>query len=126
MPLRTPLSQARGLGSAKEGADHFVMQRLTGLANLCLFFFLVYTVVKLAGAEYAEVRAYFHSPLTSALTVLLLLSISYHMKLGMQVIIEDYVHGEGAKLALLALNVFYAAFIGVTGVIAVLKLSLGA
>jgi succinate dehydrogenase / fumarate reductase, membrane anchor subunit len=126
MPLRTPLSQARGLGSAKEGADHFVMQRLTGLANLILVFFLIYTVIELAGADYFVVRAYFHSPLTSALTVLLLLSMSYHMKLGMQVIIEDYVHGEGTKIALLALNVFYAAFIGVTGVIAVLKLSLGA
>jgi succinate dehydrogenase / fumarate reductase membrane anchor subunit len=126
MPLRTPLSQARGLGSAKEGAEHFVMQRLTGLANLFLVFFLIYTVFRLAGADYSEVRSYFHSPLTSALTVLLLLSASYHMKLGMQVIIEDYVHGEGAKIALLALNVFYAAFIGVTGVIAVLKLSLGA
>jgi succinate dehydrogenase / fumarate reductase membrane anchor subunit len=126
MPLRTPLSQARGLGSAKEGAEHFVLQRLTGLANLLLTFFLVYTVIKLAGAGYPEVRAYFHSPFTSALTVLLLLSTAYHMKLGMQVIIEDYVHGEGAKIALLALNVFYAAFMGVTGVIAVLKLSLGA
>jgi succinate dehydrogenase / fumarate reductase membrane anchor subunit len=126
MPLRTPLSQARGLGSAKEGADHFVMQRLTGLANLILVFFLIYTVIKLAGADYPVVRAYFHSPFASALTVLLLLSTSYHMKLGMQVVIEDYVHGEGTKIALLALNVFYAAFIGVTGVMAVLKLSLGA
>jgi succinate dehydrogenase / fumarate reductase membrane anchor subunit len=126
MPLRTPLAQARGLGSAKEGAEHFVMQRLTGLANLLLMFFLIYTVIKLAGAEYSEVRAYFRSPLTSALMVMLLFSTAYHMKLGMQVIIEDYVHGEGAKIALLALNVFYAAFIGVTGVIAVLKLSLGA
>jgi succinate dehydrogenase / fumarate reductase, membrane anchor subunit len=124
--LRTPLSQARGLGSAKEGAEHFMIQRLTGLGNLFLVFFLIYTVFKLAGANYVEVRAYFHSPLASSLTVLLLLSASYHMKIGMQVIIEDYVHGEAAKLALLTLNVFYAAFIGVTGVLAVLKLSLGA
>lgn len=126
MPHRTPLSQARGLGSAKEGASHFMMQRLTGLANLVLGFFLIYTVVTLAGADHATVRAYFRSPLNAAFMVLLLLSVSWHMKLGMQVIIEDYVHGEGAKLGLLTLNVFYAAFIGVTGVLAILKLSLGA
>lgn len=126
MDMRTPLSKVRGLGSAKEGADHFWQQRLTGIGNLVLTLFLVYSVLYLITADYAAVKAYISSPLVSVLTILLVISTTYHMRLGMQVVIEDYVHAEGTKIALLILNSFFSIFVGLTCIFAVLKISFGA
>jgi len=123
---RTDLSRARGLGSIKSGTEHFWEQRVTGVANLILLVFLFYTAFRLAGEPLAVVKAYFASPVAAALAVLLAVSSAYHMRLGMQVIIEDYVHKESTKLALLMLNTFFAALVGLTCVIAIVKLSLGA
>lgn len=124
--LRTPLSRARGLGSAKEGANHFWQQRVTAVANLLLMAFLIYTVFNLLGAGHAQVKAYFASPLSVVLMIMLAVSAAFHMRLGMQVIIEDYIHKEGTKIVLLLLNTFFAIFIGLICVISVIKLSLGA
>jgi succinate dehydrogenase / fumarate reductase, membrane anchor subunit len=126
MSMRTPLKTVRHLGSAREGASHFVLQRLTGLANAVLGIFLVWLVVRLAGADFATARALLRNPFVSLGLLLLILSGVTHMRLGMQVIIEDYVHGELAKLAWLALNTFFAVLIGVASVFAILKLSFGA
>lgn len=126
MTMRTPLKSVRHLGSAHEGADHFVMQRLTGIANVVLGIFLVWLVAGLAGADYATVRAQLRNPFVDFGLLLLIGSGVIHMRLGMQVIIEDYIHGEGAKLAALALNTFFAILIGVASVFAILKLSFGA
>ncbi len=123
---RTGLSRARGLGSAKSGTENFWQQRVTGAANLILLVFLTYTVFKLAGQPLAEVRAYFASPVTTMLAVLLAATWAYHMRLGMQVIIEDYVHAEATKLVCLVLNTFFAAVVGLTSIVAIIKLSLGA
>lgn len=123
---RTPLSRVRGLGSAKSGTEHFWSQRLTGVANLLLLIFVLYTALALAGAPYPAVTAYFASPVTAALAALFAISTSYHMRLGMQIIIEDYVHQETTKLILLMLNTFFSLLVGLTCVIAILKLSLGA
>lgn len=123
---RTPLSRVRGLGSAKSGTEHFWSQRLTGVANLLLLVFVFYTALSLAGAPYPAVIAYFSSPFTAALAALFAISVSYHMRLGMQIIIEDYVHTETTKLILLMLNTFFSVLVGLTCVIAIIKLSLGA
>jgi succinate dehydrogenase / fumarate reductase membrane anchor subunit len=126
MSLRTPLSRARGLGSAKEGADHFWQQRVTAVANLFLTIFLVYAVLSLLGADHATVKAFFASPITAVLMILVALSAAYHMRLGMQVVIEDYIHRESTKVLLLLGNTFFAIFIGLICVMSVIKLSLGA
>lgn len=124
--MRTPLARVRGLGSAKAGSEHFWLQRVTAVANVFLTAFLVFTVVRLAGADYATARAALTEPLTAILMLLLVLSGMYHMRLGMQVIIEDYVQSEGLKIVSLMLNTFFAIFIGLACVYAVMKLSFGA
>ncbi len=126
MSLRTPLSRARGLGSAKQGAEHFWQQRVTAVANLFLTIFLVYAVLSLLGADHATVKAFFASPITAVLMILVALSAAYHMRLGMQVVIEDYIHRESTKVLLLLGNTFFAIFIGLICVVSVIKLSLGA
>ena len=126
MTMRTPLKNVRHLGSAKEGANHFIMQRLTGVANVVLAAFLVWLVSTIAGADYVAARALLRNPFVALGLLLLIGSGVIHMRLGMQTIIEDYVHGEGAKIAALAANSFFAILIGVVSVFAILKLSFGA
>jgi len=124
--IRTPLAKVRGLGSAKEGTGHFWMQRVTALANVPLTLFLAGFVARYAGADHATVKSAIQHPLVGILLLLLVLSGVYHMRLGMQVIIEDYVHAEGSKLLWLTLNTFFAVAVGLTCTFAVLKLSFGA
>ena len=126
MTMRTPLKNVRHLGSAKEGASHFIMQRLTGLSNVVLAIFLVWLVSTIAGADYVAARALLRNPFVALGLLLLIGSGVIHMRLGMQTIIEDYVHGDGAKIAALAANSFFAILIGVVSVFAILKLSFGA
>jgi succinate dehydrogenase / fumarate reductase, membrane anchor subunit len=126
MSLRTPLARVRGLGSAKEGTEHFWRQRLTAVSNLILVSFAIGLLASLAGADYATVKANLSKPYIAIPMLLLVLSATVHMRLGMQTIIEDYVHSEGRKLAALMLNSFFAILVGITCVFAVLKLSFGA
>lgn len=123
--MRTPLKNVRALGSAKEGANHFWLQRVTAIANLVLMVFLMWLVASLAGAEYATVKARLAQPMVSLPLLLLIVSGVMHMRLGMQVIIEDYVPREGAKITFLMLNTFFAIVVAVASVFAVLKLSFG-
>ena len=90
--FRTPLSRVRGLGSAREGTDHFWAQRVTAVANLFMLTFLIYTAISLAGQPLFAVRDYFASPVIAGLAILFILAAAYHMRLGMQIIIEDYLH----------------------------------
>lgn len=124
--MRTPLKTARHLGSAKEGADHFWKQRVTAVANVFLGLFLVWLVASLAGADHATAKAKLANPLVALGILALIVSGTIHMRLGMQTIIEDYVHGEGAKIVCLMLNTFFAAFIALLSVFAILKISFGA
>ena len=124
--MLTPLKRVRGLGSARSGTGHFWLQRLTAVSNLILVTVTIGLLVRLAGADYATVRGTLANPIVALLFLLLLLSGLVHMRLGMQTIIEDYVHGDAGKIVLLMLNTFFALVIGVACVWAVLKLSFGA
>ena len=124
--IRTPLAKVRGLGASNEGTSHFWQQRVTALANIPLTIFLAWLVARYAGADHATVKAAMQKPWIAIPLLLLVLSGVFHMRIGMQVIIEDYVHGEGSKVLLLALNTFFSIAVGLTCVFAVLKLSFGA
>ncbi len=124
--IQTPLGRARGLGSARSGTEHFWMQRLTGVANLILVVVVLAQILRLAGGDYATVKAALQSPLLSLPLLLLILAGMTHMRLGMQTIIEDYASSEGAKVVGLMLNTFFVILVGLTCVYAVLKLSFGA
>jgi succinate dehydrogenase / fumarate reductase, membrane anchor subunit len=126
MSQRTPLGKVRGLGSAKGGTDHFWMQRVTAVANIFLVCFLIGLVFVLAGADHGTVKRALARPEIAIPLLLLVLSGIVHMRLGMQTIIEDYVHSEGRKMAALLLNSFFAVLIGTTCAFAVLKLTFGA
>lgn len=123
--MRTPLGRVRGLGSAKSGTEHFWMQRVTGVANVPLSLFVVGLIITTAGSNYAAVKATLGSPLVAIPLILFVVSATWHMRLGMQVIIEDYVPSEGPKVALILANTFFSVAIGLGSVFAILKLSFG-
>ncbi|SES36760.1 succinate dehydrogenase, hydrophobic membrane anchor protein [Rhizobium sp. NFR03] len=123
MDMRTPLGKVRGLGSAKEGTDHFWRQRLTAVANVPLLTFFVIFIMTYAGAPHADVVAALANPFVAVVMALVVISALTHMRIGMQVIVEDYVHAEGIKIVLLMLNTFFAIAVGGLCLFAILKLA---
>jgi succinate dehydrogenase / fumarate reductase, membrane anchor subunit len=123
--MRTPLKRVRGYGSARSGTDHFIRQRLTAIANIPLTIAAVLIIVSLVGHNQAAVAQILGSTVVAIIMLLFIISTSWHMMIGMQVIIEDYVHGERAKYALLILNMFFTIGVGFCAVYAILKLSFG-
>ncbi len=121
--LRTPLSRVRYLGSARSGTKHAWHIRVTSIALLPLTLAFVWIILSLVGKDHAAVVATLGSPLPAIIVLLFLLAGIYHMMLGMQVIIEDYIHGEHSKTWALMLNMFFCAAAGLACIYAVLKLS---
>lgn len=123
--FKTPLKKARGLGSAKSGTDHFWQQRVTALANVPLVLFLISFVISHLSATRPEIIVAMKNPFVSVAMVLALISITWHMRLGLQVVIEDYVHSEGRKLLALTANTFFVTALTAVGVFSILKMSFG-
>jgi succinate dehydrogenase / fumarate reductase, membrane anchor subunit len=124
--MRSPLSRAIGLGSAKEGVEHWWRQRTTALLLVPLTLWFVVSVIGLVGAGRQAFAAWLHNPIWAVLMVLLIAATFYHAALGLQVVIEDYVHREGLKLAALIVMRLLCILFVLRGVLAVLKLALGA
>lgn len=124
MSLRTPLSRARGLGSAKEGLHHWIWQRLTAIALVPLCLWFIVALLGMVGADYASVVAWVQSPFVTTLLILFIAMLFHHAQLGMQVVIEDYVHSHWQKLTTLVLLKFLATLAALASIIAVLKVSL--
>ena len=124
MSMRSELGKVRGLGSAKSGTEHFWMQRVTAIANVPLVIFLVWFIISHVGSTRMEFIASMKHPLIAVGLLLALASFLYHMRLGLQVVIEDYVHGS-AKFAALLINTFFAVILFATAAYAILKMSFG-
>ena len=124
--LRTPLARARGLGSAKAGVAHWWAQRLTAIALIPLVVWFAISLVMLSGADYAMARAWIGSPRVMVLLILTIGIGLHHGQLGLQVVIEDYIHSDGWKLALIVIVKFIAAAFGLAAILAILRIGLGA
>jgi|SRR5689334_2996231 len=125
MTMRTPLRRVLGLGSAKTGTEEFWLQRMTAIAAIPLTLAGLVLVISLTGRSYPAVRQILASPLIAVLMILFVLATTVHMKIGVQIVIEDYVYDKTQKFTLLMLNVFFAWAIGLACVFAILKISFG-
>lgn len=121
--LRTPLSEVKGLGSAKEGTDHFWSQRLTALALIPLVIWLSFSVASLPGMDYVSLREWLSSPTTAIMMILLLIAGFSHSRLGLQVIIEDYVRSHAIRTIAIIAVTLLAAVMGVIGIFSVLRIT---
>ena len=121
--MRSPLGRAIGLGSAKEGVDHWWWQRISSIALVPLTLWFVIAVIGLAGADLETVVDWLQDPISAVLFILLLVAIFYHGALGLQVVIEDYVENEGVKFAALIVMKLAAFLLAALGIFSVLKLS---
>jgi succinate dehydrogenase / fumarate reductase, membrane anchor subunit len=122
--MRTALGKVRGRGSARSGTEHFWQQRLTAIANVPLTMFVVGFIVTHLGAARADVIASLHNPIAAIAMGLAVISMLWHMRLGLQVVIEDYVHAEGWKLALILANTFFVLLMGAAALFSILKMSI--
>lgn len=125
MSRQSPLARVRGLGSAKEGVAHWWAQRLTAVALVPLLIWFVASVCALAGADYGTFREWAATPLVSILLVLMTIAMFHHVQLGLQVVLEDYVHTEWLKIASIALVKFASVALAVAAIFSVVKIALG-
>jgi succinate dehydrogenase / fumarate reductase membrane anchor subunit len=123
--MRTPLGRVRGFGSARSGTEHFWYQRLTSVALVPLTAAVILIVMSLLGRNHAAVVQILGSPIVAIIMLLFVLTTAYHMKLGMQVVIEDYVHDDALKFTLLIGNSFFCVVVALAAIFAILKLSFG-
>jgi succinate dehydrogenase / fumarate reductase, membrane anchor subunit len=125
MSMRSELGKVRGLGAAHDGTQHFWLQRVTAVANVPLSIFLVWFIIDHLGATRADVVASIKNPFTALGLVLAMISICWHMKLGLQMVIEDYVQGTALKILSLLLATFYSFGLAALALYAILKMNFG-
>ena len=123
--MRTPLSRVRSLGASHSGTSDFWRQRLTALALLLLFIPVVVIILTLLGRNHAAAAQILGSPLIAIIMMLFIIASCWHMKIGMQVVVEDYVHNEKLKLAIVMANNFFSIAVALASIYAILKLSSG-
>lgn len=125
MTLRSPIGRARGLGSAKSGAGHFWAQRITAIGLLPLTLWFVMSIIGLAGADYAVFKGWLSNPFNATMMLLVVLTAVWHAVLGVQTVVEDYVHTESSKWALLIGSRLLGAFLAVFMTVSILKVAVG-
>lgn len=124
MSLRSPLGKVRGLGSAKNGTHHWWMQKLTAVALIPMTVWFVSSIVQMTQADYEIVVNWMNSPVNAVLMILFVATGIYHLKLGLQVIIEDYIHSEGWKVIYQIAVLFGCVVLGATALFSILKIAL--
>jgi len=125
MALRSDLGRVRGLGSAKDGTSHWWAQRVTAVALVPLSIWFVFSVVNLVGVDKDGFKVWLNGPGSFVLMTLFLIALFYHMQLGLQVVIEDYVHNERNKVISLVLNKLLAVFLVVSSITALMRIAFG-
>ncbi len=125
MRMETPLKRVRGLGSARAGAHHWWHERLTSIATLVLLVWLAVSLVRMPGLDHATLTQWLAAPLAAVPMLLLIVSVFWHLKMGLQVVVEDYVHTDGPKLFWITLINFLSLFGAGLAIFAVLKIALG-
>lgn len=123
--LQTPLKRARGLGSAKSGTDHFIVQRVTALALIPLVLWVIYLALALMHADYAHARALVHQPLNALLLIAFVIATFWHTQLGVQVVIEDYVHTRWLEMTAQLAVKFFCVLGALASVLAIVRIALG-
>ncbi len=124
MGTGTGLGRVRGLGSARHGGGHWVLHRMTAVSNLLLMLWLLFSLLRLPTYDYQTIRLWLEQPIVAVPMILLVVSVFWHFRMGLQVLIEDYVHEEGAKFASLVALTFYTFGSGALAVFAIAKIAL--
>jgi succinate dehydrogenase / fumarate reductase, membrane anchor subunit len=125
MALQSDLGRVKGLGSSKSGTSHWWAQRVSALALIPLTLWFIYSAMKFIGMDLFAFRAWLNEPGSVLLLSLFLIALFYHMQLGLQVVIEDYVHGEKNKIFLLLINKFAAALFAISSLVAIIQIAYG-
>ena len=124
--LRNPLARVRGLGSAKQGTHHWIVQRLTAIGLLPLSLWFLWSVLGIVGGEYADARSFVAQPWNAGFLAAFVILLFYHAKLGIQVVVEDYVHTKPVEVLLHVVNIFVCLLAALFSVLAIVRIALGA
>jgi len=125
MSLRTPLAEVRGLGSARQGAHHWWMQRITAIMLIPLFILFVGAMVTIVTGSHADAVTLIRSPIVAGILLIFIAALFYHAVLGLQVVIEDYVSAEGTQLGAIVIMRFIMSLLAAISVVAVFKVAVG-